>query len=71
MTGGYTRTAGPLTPRMREVLADLAAGKTPQQSALARGVTVGTVYAELAIAKRRLGAITVSHACVLFSRGEL
>lgn len=72
-----TRLAGysadpsrPLTPVMRQALAALSEGQTPQQLALARGVSVGTVYAELALARERLGASTTPQACVLFQQAE-
>jgi DNA-binding CsgD family transcriptional regulator len=54
-----------LSPAERDILQRLAAGQTPQQIALARGVRDDTVYDQIGAAKQKAGAKTIEHLIAL------
>lgn len=72
MRAGYSDTARALTPRMREVLASAARGRTVAETALELGVAPATVTNIRAAAFARLGAHNVTGAIeAARSRAEL
>lgn len=69
---GYADGAAPLTPRMRQVLASAAAGKTATQTALELGIAEQTVWSIRAALCARLQVHSVTAAVlVAVRRGEL
>lgn len=64
------RAERPLSPAERDILDRLAAGQTPQQIALARGVRDDTVYDQIGSAKRKFGATTIEHLVALAWRPQ-
>lgn len=64
------RPVRPLSPAERDILDRLAAGQTPQQIALARGVRDDTVYDQIGTAKRKVGASTIEHLVALAWRPQ-
>lgn len=69
MVGGYAQ-AGPLTPRMRDVLAAASRGATASATAAELHVSEATVRALRRNACERLGASNLTAAVYLYARGE-
>ena len=72
MRAGYSDTVTPLTPRMVEVLASAARGRTIAETALELGVAPATITNIRAAAFARLGAHNVTGALAIArARAEL
>lgn len=71
MIAGYSNHARALTPRMLDVLAAAAAGRTVTQTALELGVAESTVKAVRAALCARAGAPNLTAAVYRYGRGEL
>lgn len=59
-----------LTPRQREILTALAAGRSPQEIAATLNVATCTVYQQIRRAQAALGARTRAQAAAMWSKGE-
>ena len=70
MRAGYSDAARPLTPRMRDVLASGAAGRTVKQTALELGLAETTVWSVRAALCARTGH-NFTATVYLYGRGEL
>lgn len=70
--GGYSSDVRPLTPRMRQVLASAAAGRTATQTAAELDIAEPTVWTLRSALCARLGAPNMTAAVLLaVRRGEL